>query len=199
MPESYHLNDSVYRPNSTRGSFAMKKNLVSALTLVLMLAVAVTFARAADTGLSNRDKQFIEDAADYGIFEVQLGEIAQERGESQGVKDFGILMVTDHGKANAELKQIAKKYNFTVSDQLDPKYKETIDRLLKLTGADFDYEYTKVMVKDHKKNSAAFKKFIGGTKNPDLKNFALKTDQVIGGHLKQAEYLADKFGLQKSW
>jgi putative membrane protein len=189
----------AFRSNSKKGSFAMTKNLVSVITLVLMLAVVVTFAHAADTGLSSRDKKFIKEAASDGIFEIQLGEIAQERGESQGVKDFGALMVTDHGKANAELSQIAKKHNVTVSDQLDAKDKKTIDRLLKLTGADFDHEYTKVMVKDHKKDSAAFKKFIEGTKNPDLKNFALKTDQVIGGHLKQAEYLADKFGLQKSW
>jgi putative membrane protein len=177
----------------------MEKNLVSALTLVFMLAVAVTFAHAADRGLFSKDKKFIKDAASYGIFEVQLGEIAQERGESQGVKDFGALMVTDHLKANAELNQIAKKNNVTVSDQLEPKDKKTIDRLLKLTGADFDYEYTKVMVKDHKKNSAVFKKAIQELKNPDLKNFALKTEQVIEGHLKQAEYLASKFEEKRSW
>jgi putative membrane protein len=177
----------------------MKKRLVSVFTLVFMLAVTVTLANAADTGLSSRDKKFIKDAASYGVFEVQLGEIAQERGESKGVKDFGSLMVTDHGKANAELKQIAKKNNVTVSDQLSPDDKKTMDRLLKLTGADFDYEYTKAMVKDHKKNSAVFKKFIEETKNPELRKFAKKTDQVINGNLKQAEYLASKFGEKRSW
>jgi putative membrane protein len=177
----------------------MKKKLVSALTLVLMLAAAVTFAQAANPGLSGRDKKFVKEAASSGLFEVRLGEIAQERGELQGVKDFGSLMVTDHGKANAELSQIAKKYNVAVSDQLDAKDKETIDRLLKLTGPDFDSEYIKAMVKDHRRDSAAFKKFIEETKNPDLKNFAKKTDQVIDGHLKQAKYLASKFWPEKSW
>ena len=177
----------------------MKKNLVSVFTLAFMLVVAVTFAHSADTGLSSKDKKFIKEAASDGIFEVLLGQIAQERGESQGVKDFGSLMVTDHGKSNAELNQIAKKNNMTVSDQLDAKDKKTIDRLLKLTGADFDSEYIKAMVKDHKKDSAAFKKAIRELKDPDLKNFALKTEQVIDGHLKQAEYLASKFGLKKSW
>lgn len=177
----------------------MKKNLVSILTLLFMLAATVASAHAADTGLSSRDKKFIKEAASYGLFEVRLGEIAQEKGESKDVKDFGSLMVTDHGKANAELNRVAKKNNVKVSDQLGPSYKRTIDRLLKLTGADFDYEYIKVMVKDHKKNSAVFRKAIQELNNPELKKFASKTLQVINGHLKQAEYLASKFEEKRSW
>ena len=41
--------------------------------------------------------------------EVAMGKLASEHGQSADVKKFGERMVTDHSKANDELKSIAKK------------------------------------------------------------------------------------------
>jgi putative membrane protein len=43
--------------------------------------------------------------------EVKLGQLAQQNGSSDAVKEFGKRMETDHSKANDQLKDIASKNN----------------------------------------------------------------------------------------
>ena len=43
--------------------------------------------------------------------EVELGQLAAQRASDPQVKQFAQRMVTDHGKANDELKQIAARKN----------------------------------------------------------------------------------------
>ena len=49
---------------------------------------------------------FVMKAASGGMMEVELGKVAQDKGKSQRVKDFGNMMVTDHSNANDELKSL---------------------------------------------------------------------------------------------
>jgi len=49
-------------------------------------------------------------------------------------------MVADHGKANEELTQLAQRKGIAPAD-LDAKHKQLIDRLAKLSGAEFDRAY----------------------------------------------------------
>lgn len=55
------------------------------------------------------DQQFVTEAAEGGMLEVKLGELASQKGVSQEVKTFGKTMVTDHTKVNEELKALAQK------------------------------------------------------------------------------------------
>src|SRR5215470_677210 len=52
-------------------------------------------------------KSFVREAAGGGLAEVELGQLAQEKGTSEAVKSFGARMVQDHGKAGKELRAIA--------------------------------------------------------------------------------------------
>ena len=89
--------------------------------------------------------------------EVELGQLAEQNGQSQEVKDFGKRMVTDHSKANDELKQVAEKEDVTLPTTLDAKDQATKERLEKLHGAAFDKAYMHDMVMDHKADIAEFK------------------------------------------
>src|SRR5262249_4257521 len=46
------------------------------------------------------DKAFAKEAAAGGMAEVKLGQLAQDKGSSSAVKEFGKRMVDDHSKAN---------------------------------------------------------------------------------------------------
>ena len=61
---------------------------------------------ASSSPLTKDDSSFIMEAAAGGMMEVEVGKIAQQNAANQRVKDFGTMMVTDHGKANDELKSI---------------------------------------------------------------------------------------------
>lgn len=147
--------------------------------------------------LTSGDRTFMEKAASGGMAEVQLGQLATEKGTSPTVKEFGQRMVTDHGKANDELKDLATKKNFTMPTELDSKDKATYDRLSKLSGADFDKAYMDAMVKDHDQDVREFKKEAKlSTADPDLKAWAAKTVSVLEEHQKMAHQ--DKSDLKKT-
>ncbi len=99
------------------------KKLFSLATVTLCLIIALAPAMAADkTTVSSADKTFVMKAAQGGMLEVQLGQLASDKASSQDVKDFGAKMVTDHGKAGDELKSIATTKGLTLPDKLDDKH-----------------------------------------------------------------------------
>src|SRR6476646_6778040 len=69
-------------------------------------------------GQQSADHQFVMDAARGGMAEVELGKLASEKAESAQVRQFGERMVTDHGKANDELKSLAQQKNITLPTAL---------------------------------------------------------------------------------
>jgi putative membrane protein len=96
-------------------------------------------------------------------------------------------MVDDHGKANDELKTLAQNKSITLPTTLDPKHKATVDRLSKLSGDAFDRAYMTEMLKDHRKDVAAFKTESTSGKDADIKAFASKTLPTLEEHLKMAQ------------
>src|SRR6266550_5111856 len=96
-----------------------------------------TAADRPSTTLSSTDRDFAVKAAQGGMAEVALGNLAQQQGFSLKVKDFGKRLATDHGKANDELTQIASREGITLPSTMDSKQQQTIDRFSKLSGAQF--------------------------------------------------------------
>ncbi len=136
---------------------------------------ANTKGGAAKSAMSAQDNEFASNAAKGGMMEVADGKAAAKNAKSADVKQFGSRMVSDHSKANNELKAIAAKKG------------------LKLPGASGapkwsgDKAYMDMMVQDHEKDLAEFKTEASKGSDPDLKAFASKTSKVIAEHLKMAK------------
>jgi putative membrane protein len=144
----------------------------------------------ANGGVPTADRTFMDKAAQGGMAEVELGQLAEQNGQSQEVKEFGKRMVTDHTKANDELKQLAQQKGVALPTTLDKKDEATKERLSKLQGATFDQAYMRDMVMDHKKDVAEFKRESTSAHDPDLKNWAGQTLPTLESHLQQAEKIA---------
>ena len=142
--------------------------------------------------VAQADKTFVMKAAQGGMAEVELGNLAKEKAQSDQVKQFAQRMVDDHGKANDELKSIAQQKNITLPTSLPAKEQQTKDKLSKLSGEQFDHEYMEHMLMDHKKDVAEFKKASAKCKDSDIKQFASSTLPTLQEHLKQAQQLAPK-------
>jgi putative membrane protein len=133
------------------------------------------------------DQHFLVKAAEGGMTEVQLGQIAQQKGASDDVKQFGAHMVMDHSKANDELKSLAQQKGVNVPTKLDTHHQAMVDRLNKLSGPAFDHAYVKAMVEDHQKDVAEFQRASTSAQDPDVKAFAAKTLTVIQSHLTDVQ------------
>lgn len=150
-------------------------------------APATGARQKAPSGKAQADQKFIIEAARGGMAEVELGKLAADKASSDQVKQFGQRMVSDHGKANDELKTIAGGKNITLPTDLDAKDKALHDRLSKLSGAQFDRAYMQAMVRDHRKDVNEFKRESTSGKDADVKAFASKTLPTLEEHLKLAQ------------
>jgi putative membrane protein len=142
--------------------------------------------------LSNDDKDFAMKAAQGNMAEVNGGNTAAQKGTSADVKTFGNRMVSDHGKALDELKQLAQTKGIALPSDVNAEQKKEADKLSKLSGAAFDKEYAEAMVKDHQEDVAEFDKASKNAQDPDLKAWAAKTLPVIQDHLKMAKEMKAK-------
>lgn len=176
----------------------MKKQAI-AIALVAAFGIPAT-AHAQDTTTKpsataqeskvDRDtKQFFEKAAQGGMAEVELGKLATDKAASSEVRQFGEMMVKDHGKANEQLMKIASQHGITPPSKLEGKHKKTEDKLSKLSGPQFDRAYMDHMVKDHKEDIELFEKQAKNGKNADVKQFAEQTLPTLREHLKQAQQI----------
>jgi len=130
--------------------------------------------------LSAADKAFMKDAAKGGMMEVAMGRVAEQNATDSEVKNFGARMVKDHGKANDELKTLAREQNVQLPAEKQPgKWKS-------------DKDYMDQMVKDHENDLAAFEKEAKEGSDPNVKNFANKTSEVVRKHLEMAKKIDSK-------
>lgn len=141
------------------------------------------------------DRDFVMDAASGGLMEVELGKLAQSNAASAQVKEFGKMMVTDHSKANTELKAVASKKNLTVPAAPMEKQQKHIDELKTKKGADFDKAYVDMMVDDHKEDISKFQDEANKGNDADVKAFASKTLPVLQKHLDHIQKIQD--GMKK--
>jgi len=112
-------------------------------------AAVGTAGEASSTTVHDSDKTFVSNMLSDGTAEVELGRMAAQRAVNPDVKRFAQMMVDDHTKAGADLKQVASMYSIDVTPQNEDKHKDLMDRLSKLQGRQFDKEYMKSMVDDH--------------------------------------------------
>jgi putative membrane protein len=134
--------------------------------------------------ISEADAKFAVEAASGGMAEVELGKLAQTKATNAQVKDFGAMMVKDHAKANAEMKDLAGSKKIVLPNSLSNEDQKLKTRLASKSGADFDKAYVDAMVDDHKKDIKAFEEARHKVKYPEMQAFIDKTLPVLRMHLQ---------------
>ena len=150
--------------------------------------------QAGTTALSSRDQKFVRDTAMGGMMEVQLSRWAVQKGTSEEVKQFARRMVEDHSKANTELMQLASSKGMTLPTEMDQKHQNNVSKVTRLSGAEFDRAYSKMMLKDHEDAVSDFEKQSTNGDDADLKAFASKTLPALQEHLQMARALPGNAG-----
>ncbi|MEN0075388.1 MAG: DUF4142 domain-containing protein [Paracraurococcus sp.] len=139
--------------------------------------------------LSTTDASFITDAARGGMAEVQLGQLAEQKGRSPAVRRFGAQMAKNHGEANTGLMALARQKQITPPDGIGGEQQAVYDGLAKLQGRAFDRAYAKAMVQDHQEDLRAFQNEAQNGTDPDVKAFAARQVPMLQEHLRMAQAL----------
>ena len=154
---------------------------------------SATTSTTSSAPLNAADTAFVNKAAQGGMAEVAVSQTAATKGTNADVKNFANRMVTDHGKANDELKQLVSNKGVTLPTETDDEHKKAAADLdKKKAGKDYDKAYMSAMVKDHEKVVKAFEDESKSAADPDLKNWVTNTLPTLKDHLKMAKDVAGK-------
>jgi len=141
------------------------------------------------------DQAFVRKALEGGAAEVQLGQLAQQKSQSEDVKQFGQKMVEDHTQLSEQMKPIAQQLGVKEPKGPSKKDKQLMAKLEGLSGPQFDEAYIQAMVKDHKEDLKEFKNEAQAAQNQNVKQAAQQGAGVISQHLQLIEQIAQSHNL----
>jgi putative membrane protein len=150
---------------------------------------------AAVTTQQFSDQAFVRKALEGGAAEVELGQLAQQKSQSADVKQFGEKMVQDHTQMGEQMKMVAKTIGVSEPKGPSKKDKQLIAKLSALSGDQFDQEYIKAMLKDHKQDLKEFKDQSQMTQDPNLQKLTQVATTVISHHLEMIEQIAQSHNI----
>jgi putative membrane protein len=122
------------------------------------LAVLALFAAASANAAEKPSQAFLKKAIQGNFAEIQMGQLAQQKGQNDEVKKFGQMLSDDHSAANQKALDAARALGMTPPEGPNAKQKADYEKMSKMSGASFDQRFAMHMVADHQKDIAEYKK-----------------------------------------
>lgn len=138
---------------------------------------------------------FVTKAIEGNLAEVQMGKLAQQKGQDDDVKELGEDLVEDHSAANEKAMELAKESGVTAPTEPSAEHKKSHDELSKLSGAEFDRQFIQVMIREHKKDIQAYTTAAEG--DGPIADYAEETLPKLRDHLEEAEEIAKDLSSEK--
>ncbi|HTV58010.1 MAG TPA: DUF4142 domain-containing protein [Verrucomicrobiae bacterium] len=163
-----------------------------------LISPLITVAGETGAGQNSKmplGKNFIAAAAKINLAEVELGKLAEQKGDNQAVKDFGKRMVADHTQLESELQDLAKAADVTLPSAPGTNASDLRNQLSADSASKFDQAYIQHMLAGHKQAIAMFENEIEHGQNAQFKSYAETALPVIQDHIRIAEDVAGKMEL----
>nr|WP_295924763.1 DUF4142 domain-containing protein [uncultured Dyadobacter sp.] len=159
------------------------------LIIITGMASLMVFPGAKTHQSESQDSKFVQQAAEGGMLEVKLGELASRKGVSAKVKEFGKTMVIDHTKVNDELKSLAQRKQMKVPTSPSSAKQQKYDSLAAMSGEKFDMLYMNMMIASHEQTIGHFQTESNKGEDQDLKKWADAKIPALKHHLMMAQQL----------
>jgi putative membrane protein len=170
------------------------KFLAAAAVTSLLLSVTVGPTQAiAQQAPPATDSSFIQMAGSLGLLQVKLAKLAEKKGSSPVVRDFGKRMLADYSKANEELAAGAKQAAYPAPIMLR-QHKQVLERFSTMGRSSFDKKYMAEMVSDHSDAVRLFREESEGGRVASLKQLASRMLPTLQQHLTLATQTAGSVG-----
>jgi putative membrane protein len=165
----------------------MKKFWSWGLAMTVVISVACDDDNGSTSMLQQVDRDFVLNASEANLAEIQLGKLAGSKSSTAAVNDFGDMMVAEHQTALDELESIADLKNATMTTQLNSEHQQRQEKLMRMDGFPFDTAYMNSQIKDHEKAIALFQTEISKGKDQEVKDYARKYLPHIQMHHHKAD------------
>jgi putative membrane protein len=136
-----------------------------------------------DSATTEKDAKFLVNAAEINLEEIKLGELAQQMGRTERVKQLGTMMNDAHSKCLAGLTALANNKSITIPTSATNNALDAYKNLNNKSGADFDLAYCDMMVSGHKDAIVMFEKAASESNDADIRQWATETLPELRKHL----------------
>ena len=111
-------------------------NLPSILSKVAILILSSAIAASAADSFSDADKAFVAKVSQGGMYEVELGKLAETKALDQDIKDQGNTEAHDHTLVGDKLKSIVEANGMEFPKQLNAEFLARLDKISALAEPD---------------------------------------------------------------
>jgi putative membrane protein len=171
----------------------IRRILTTAGGLLVALAVVPRAPLHAQLDALRQDSRFIFDAASSNLLEIRLGQIAQSKAVNASVRQFGQQMVTDHNNLQTQLTAtISRTGDFKPG--MNDEDENEVERLEKLSGAEFDRQYMTAMIQHHQRDVAEFQTMSTSARSAEGRQIATTGLPVLQRHLSMATQVGAQVG-----
>jgi putative membrane protein len=160
--------------------------------LVIAIATGMVDAQARAAGpaqpaLGPVDLYFVTQTSLGTPFQVDSGQLAEEKGGTQAIRSYAELMVSSHEAVNGALQAILqRKGPLPPPTLLQAAYATIVSTLQGEAGPAFDQDYVRGQVDYQKANAALYQYEIANGSDADLVSFGRETLPKIQDHLAKA-------------
>lgn len=176
------------------------KSSIRAIGQAAVLAAAIAFsvsaAMAQDKTADKDSVKFIKAAIQGNYAEVDAGKLAQDKGKSDTVKQYGAMLVKDHSAANDKAIAAAKQLGVDPPTGSGVTAKAEYLKLKVLLGDSFDRSFAKGMVKDHENDIKEYQK--ESAKTDAAGSYAKELLPTLQNHLKAAQSMNQQVQMKQS-
>jgi putative membrane protein len=137
------------------------------------------------------EKAFISKGLEGDQAEMQMGQLAEQKSQSNDVKQLAQKLVNDHTQMDEKwFKPLATQMGVSLPKGPSKKDKKMAEKMQALSGNDFDSQWLTMMAKDHKKDLKEFQDEANSAQDPSVKQVAQRGASVISQHLQLIEQVA---------
>jgi putative membrane protein len=120
--------------------------------LLSLPLVASAQDKAAQPSPRNKASQtFLQNAIEGNYAEIEMGQLAEQKGQTDQVKSFGTMLVQDHQAANDKALDAAKTLGMNPPSGPSAKEQADYNKMSKMSDASFDRAFARDMASDHRK------------------------------------------------
>ncbi|GAB3459065.1 hypothetical protein GCM10027321_15930 [Massilia terrae] len=136
--------------------------------------------------------EFLIEAMQDAMAEIQICELAIERSQNPDVKKFAQSMIDEHGRMGHELEQLAGEKQLEVPRAIRPEQEMTVDELSALSGRDFEQRWIQYNIDVHERDTKVFRHYAEDQSDREIAAMAKKQGAALAKHLKAAHDLGKK-------
>ncbi|WP_174535819.1 DUF4142 domain-containing protein [Micromonospora chalcea] len=166
--------------------------LMAALVVVGLAPAAAAQAAAQP---STQDTQYLQAVHQVNLFEITAGNLAQQKGQNEQVKDLGKMFVTDHTQLDQTVQSTAQQLNVQLPADPTADQQKVLDKLNNLNGAEFDKAWVTAQLAGHVQAIQATQTEISQGSEQSVVQIAQDALPVLQAHYDALVALAQTLGV----